>query len=71
MEKVIKNLIRIYGEVTVQKSATLENVIEVVYNCTIFCMSDTLIIGNVPYTIMVKDGKMEVTLLFENNETNN
>ena len=71
MEKVIKNLIRIYGSVSVQKSATVENVIEVVYNCTIFCLSDTQIIGNSPYTIMVKDGKMEVTLLFENNETNN
>jgi hypothetical protein len=71
MEKVIKNLIRVFGEVTVKKHSTLENVIEVVYNCTIFCMSDNLIILNTPYTIMVKDGKMEVTLLFENNETNN
>ena len=71
MEKIIKNLIRIYGAVTVKQSETNENVIEVMYNCTIFCGSDTLTIGDTPFTIMVRDGKMEVTLLFTKNETNN
>jgi hypothetical protein len=68
MEKVIQNLIKMYGTVLVRKASYNENITEVVYYCHTFCKSDKYMIEDAGYTIFCKDGKLEVTLFFyENN----
>ena len=71
MEKAIKILIKMYGDVIVRKASYNENITEVVYYCHTFCKSDKYMFGDAGYTIFAKDGKLEVTLFFYNDETAN